>query len=49
LSLAHGDAEIDATVAAYREAMRVLRTAIDLHAVDALTAGPCNEVIFRRG
>ena len=49
LSLSHSDADIDHTVDAYREAMRVLRTALDLNAVDALTKGQCNEVIFRRG
>ena len=49
LSLAHDDEDIRCTCAAYREAFRVLRTALDLHAVDALTQGQCNEVIFRRG
>ncbi len=49
LSLAHSDTDIARTLAAYRESMRVLRVAIDLHAVDALTLGECNEVIFRRG
>ncbi len=49
LCLAHSDADIDRTLEAYREAMRVLRTALDLHAVDAFTLGQVNEVIFRRG
>ena len=49
VSLAHGEAEIDQTLEAYRHAMRVLRTGIDLHAVDRLTLGQVNEVIFRRG
>ncbi len=49
LSLAHSDADIARTIDAYREAMRVLAFALDLHAVDALTQGECNEVIFKRG
>ena len=49
LCLAHSDADIDATLVAYRDAMRVVRTALDLHAVDAFTQGQTNEVIFRRG
>lgn len=49
LSLAHSDVDIATTLAAYRESMRVLRVALDLHAVDALTLGECNEVIFKRG
>ena len=49
LSLAHSDADIERTVSAYREAMRVVRTALDLHAVDAFLQGQANEVIFRRG
>jgi len=49
LSLAHTQADIAHTLAAYRDAMRVLRTALDFHAVDAFTLGQVNEVIFRRG
>ena len=49
LCLAHTDQDIDTTLAAYREAMRVVRTALDLHAVDAFIQGQTNEVIFRRG
>lgn len=49
LSLAHQDAEIQQTIHAYQESMRVLRVAIDNDAVDSLTQGQCNEVIFKRG
>ena len=49
LSLAHQDAEIQQTIFAYQESMRVLRVAIDNDAVDSLTQGQCNEVIFKRG
>jgi hypothetical protein len=49
LSLAHTEADIERTIEAYRGAMRVLRTALDLHAVDAFLQGQVNEIIFRRG
>jgi len=49
LCLAHGDAEIARTVDAYREAMRVVKSALELDAVDALLQGQVNEVVFRRG
>jgi glutamate-1-semialdehyde 2,1-aminomutase/spore coat polysaccharide biosynthesis protein SpsF len=49
LSLAHGDTEIDQTIYAYGEAMRLLKTALNFNAVDDLTCGQVNEVIFRRG
>jgi glutamate-1-semialdehyde 2,1-aminomutase/spore coat polysaccharide biosynthesis protein SpsF len=48
ISLAHGDDDIARTLAAYRESMRVLRTALDWHAVDALLQGEVNELVFRR-
>ena len=48
ISLAHDDGVIERTVAAYDQAMRVLRFAIDNHAVDALLQGQENELIFRR-
>ncbi|TVR39924.1 MAG: aminotransferase class III-fold pyridoxal phosphate-dependent enzyme [Planctomycetota bacterium] len=48
ISLAHDDAIIERTIAAYQEAFRVLRFAIDAHAVDALCQGAENELIFRR-
>lgn len=49
LSLAHGDAEIADTISAYREAFTVLRFAIDNQAVDVMTLGEVDEVIFKRG
>jgi glutamate-1-semialdehyde 2,1-aminomutase/spore coat polysaccharide biosynthesis protein SpsF len=49
LCLAHSAADITQTLDAYRDSMRVLRTAIDLHAVDAFLQGEVNDVIFRRG
>jgi glutamate-1-semialdehyde aminotransferase len=49
LSLAHGDADIARTVDAYREAMKVVKFALEIQAVDALIQGQVNEVIFRRG
>jgi glutamate-1-semialdehyde aminotransferase len=49
ISLSHTDTDIAWTINAYREAMRVVRTGIDLNAVDALLMGEVNEVIFRRG
>jgi len=48
ISLAHGDEDIARTLDAYGEAMRVLRFALDHHAVDALRQGQVNEVVFRR-
>ena len=48
LSLAHDEAVIEQTIAAYDQAFRVLRFAIDNHAVDVLTQGHENELIFRR-
>jgi glutamate-1-semialdehyde 2,1-aminomutase/spore coat polysaccharide biosynthesis protein SpsF len=49
LSLAHSDEDIERTLVAYREAMRVLKFALEIHAVDALTQGDVIEAIFRRG
>jgi glutamate-1-semialdehyde aminotransferase len=49
LCLAHDDALIATTIAAYGDAFRVLHEALDLQAVDALICGEVNEVIFRRG
>jgi glutamate-1-semialdehyde 2,1-aminomutase/spore coat polysaccharide biosynthesis protein SpsF len=48
ICLAHDDDAIDHTIAAYEEAFRVLRFALDNHAVAALTQGKVNELIFRR-
>ena len=48
LSLAHDDAVLEETVAAYDEAFRVLRFALDTHAVEALLEGSINELVFRR-
>jgi len=48
ISLAHGDAEIDRTLAAYADAMRTLRFALDSSIVDKLTLGKVNELVFRR-
>jgi glutamate-1-semialdehyde aminotransferase len=48
ISLAHRDEDIRLTLDAYRESMRVLRTALDWNAVDALLQGEVNELIFRR-
>jgi glutamate-1-semialdehyde 2,1-aminomutase/spore coat polysaccharide biosynthesis protein SpsF len=49
LSLQHGDAEIGQTIDAYRQSMQLLRMAINLKAVEDVTCGRVNEVIFRRG
>jgi glutamate-1-semialdehyde 2,1-aminomutase/spore coat polysaccharide biosynthesis protein SpsF len=48
ICLSHSDEDIDRTIAAYREAMRVLRFALDSFLVDAVTLGRTNELIFRR-
>jgi glutamate-1-semialdehyde aminotransferase len=48
ISLAHSDDDIVQTLDAYRESMRVLRFALDVNAVDALTLGRVNELIFSR-
>lgn len=48
LCLAHDDEAIAATIAAYREAFRVLAFARDTHSVDQLLEGAVNEVVFRR-
>ena len=48
ICLAHDDADIDRTIAAYADAMRTLRFALDSSLVDALTLGKTNELIFRR-
>jgi glutamate-1-semialdehyde 2,1-aminomutase/spore coat polysaccharide biosynthesis protein SpsF len=49
ISLAHDDVDIARTIEAYREAMRVVRTALDLQAVDEFLCGQPNDIIFRRG
>jgi glutamate-1-semialdehyde 2,1-aminomutase/spore coat polysaccharide biosynthesis protein SpsF len=49
ISLAHDDADIARTIEAYRDALQVLRFALDFRAVDALTEGRVNETIFHRG
>jgi glutamate-1-semialdehyde aminotransferase/spore coat polysaccharide biosynthesis protein SpsF (cytidylyltransferase family) len=48
ISLSHSDEDISRTLAAYREAMKVLRFALDCHGVDALTLGAPIEMVFRR-
>jgi glutamate-1-semialdehyde aminotransferase/spore coat polysaccharide biosynthesis protein SpsF (cytidylyltransferase family) len=48
ISLAHTDADIDKTLAAYADAMRTLRFALDSNLVDQLTLGSVNELVFRR-
>ena len=48
ISLAHTDADIDRTLAAYADAMRTLRFALDSSIVDKLTLGKVNELVFRR-
>lgn len=48
LCLGHGDEEIRQTIDAYREAFQVLRYALELDAVDAVTIGETNRAIFRR-
>ncbi len=49
ISLSHSDEDIDKTLRAYQEAMKVLRFALDSHAVKELTLGEPIELIFRRG
>ncbi len=49
ISLAHDDAALEETEAAYRGAFQVLRAAIDNKAVDEMTLGQENRVVFRRG
>ncbi len=48
ISLSHTDADIETTIAAYREAMRVVRFALDSSIVTAVTLGKTNELVFRR-
>jgi glutamate-1-semialdehyde 2,1-aminomutase/spore coat polysaccharide biosynthesis protein SpsF len=48
ISLSHSDADIEQTLAAYGEAFKVLRFALDCHAVDKLTLGEPIELVFRR-
>ena len=48
LSLAHDDAIIGATLAACREAFRVLRFAVDYQCLPLLLKGEVNEPVFRR-
>jgi glutamate-1-semialdehyde aminotransferase/spore coat polysaccharide biosynthesis protein SpsF (cytidylyltransferase family) len=48
ISLSHSDEDIARTLTAYREAMKVLRFALDCHGVDALTLGAPIEMVFRR-
>ena len=48
ISLAHDDRDIERTLAAYADAMRTLRFALDSSIVDQLTLGKVNEVVFRR-
>lgn len=48
ISLAHTEAEVDRTIAAYATAMRTLRFALDSSLVGAVTLGKPNELVFRR-
>jgi glutamate-1-semialdehyde 2,1-aminomutase/spore coat polysaccharide biosynthesis protein SpsF len=48
ICLAHTDDDVDRTLEAYTEAMKVLRFAIDCHAVDAMTLGEPIQLVFRR-
>jgi glutamate-1-semialdehyde aminotransferase len=48
ISLAHDENDIEKTISAYREAMRVLRFALDSQIVTAVTLGKTNELVFRR-
>ncbi|MBV8756664.1 MAG: aminotransferase class III-fold pyridoxal phosphate-dependent enzyme [Deltaproteobacteria bacterium] len=48
ISLSHTDADIDRTLAAYADAMRTLRFALDSNVVAELTLGKVNELVFRR-
>jgi glutamate-1-semialdehyde aminotransferase/spore coat polysaccharide biosynthesis protein SpsF (cytidylyltransferase family) len=48
ISLSHTAADIERTLAAYADAMRTLRFALDSNIVDQLTLGNVNELVFRR-
>lgn len=48
ISMAHTEADIARTVAAYGQAMRTLRFALDSSVVDSLMLGKTNELVFRR-
>jgi len=48
ISLAHDETDITRTIAAYADAMRTLRFALDSSIVDSLTLGKTNELVFRR-
>ena len=48
ICLAHTDDDVDRTLDAYTEAMKVLRFAIDCHAVDAMILGEPVQLVFRR-
>jgi glutamate-1-semialdehyde 2,1-aminomutase/spore coat polysaccharide biosynthesis protein SpsF len=48
ISLSHSDEDITKTLDAYREAMKVLRFALDCTAVDKMTLGEPIELVFRR-
>jgi glutamate-1-semialdehyde aminotransferase/spore coat polysaccharide biosynthesis protein SpsF (cytidylyltransferase family) len=48
ISLSHSDEDIARTLAAYNEAFRVVRFALDSQAVDKLTLGAPIELVFRR-
>jgi glutamate-1-semialdehyde aminotransferase len=48
ISLAHSDLDIERTLAAYGEAMKVVRFGLDHGAVTGLLLGEVNELIFRR-
>jgi hypothetical protein len=48
ISLSHSDEDIARTIAAYKEAFKVLRFGLDCQAVDQLTLGAPIELVFRR-
>jgi glutamate-1-semialdehyde 2,1-aminomutase/spore coat polysaccharide biosynthesis protein SpsF len=48
ICLEHSDVDIARTLDAYGEAMRVLRFALDVNAVDSVTLGRVNEAVFSR-
>jgi glutamate-1-semialdehyde aminotransferase len=48
ISLSHSDDDIQSTLDAYRESMKVVKFAIDTRSVYRLLQGEVNEVVFRR-
>jgi glutamate-1-semialdehyde 2,1-aminomutase/spore coat polysaccharide biosynthesis protein SpsF len=48
ISLSHSDEDIAKTLDAYREAFKTLRFALECQAVEQMTLGATNELVFRR-